>query len=92
MVSILTLMLFHFSLTSAGPGLNFIPVHSLLTDLQPCSHHLKHSPLCLELGSPLGKALPFHLLFHLGSDFTLQLLLDEQPVRFTKLVFSLKYF
>lgn len=42
--------------------------------------------------SPLGTALPFHLLFHLGSDFTLQFLLDEQPVRFTELVFSLKYF
>lgn len=27
--------------------------------------------LCLELESPLGTALPFPLLFHLGSDFTL---------------------
>lgn len=40
---------------------------------------------------PLGTALPFRLLFHLGSDFTLQFLLDEQPVRFMELVFSLKY-
>lgn len=60
------LILFPFLLISADPGLNGIPVHSLLTDIQPYFHHLMYPLLCLGVKIPVSTALPLLPAFSLG--------------------------